>query len=431
MQFSGTEEIGAPRATVWAFLMDPNQVGSCGPGVQSIEVVDDDHFNARAKVGVGFITATFNVNMTFVERVPLERARISARGQAPGSAVDAVGEMNLKDDGKGGTIMDWSADVNISGTLASVGARLIEGTAHKLIGQTFSCIKTKLHEQVASGEAAALEVAAPEAAVAAAEAPAAAGVEGPAAAEAAPPAAPAPSRVEARPAAAAVAAPRTGALEYLVHVAGPAMTNVYVIADPETREAVAIDTAQPCLDWLTGELESRNWNLKLIITTHGHWDHIGHTAAVQEWSRKADKAGHGAAIAVHGADRTRLTSPLSKLAPFDIAPVVPSVDLTDGDRIVFGSIELEVLHTPGHTDGSVCLMTGSGGVLFSGDTLFAGGWGRVDLPGGSPDKMVESLRRLHGLADQVRVFPGHGRSTAIGRERPWLDVVVEGNKLLA
>ena len=98
MQFSGTEEIAAPRETVWAFLMDPNKVGSCGPGVQSIEVVDDDHFNARAKVGVGFITATFNVNMTFVERVPLERARISARGQAPGSAVDAIGEMNLRDE---------------------------------------------------------------------------------------------------------------------------------------------------------------------------------------------------------------------------------------------------------------------------------------------------------------------------------------------
>ena len=83
MQFSGTEEIAAPREAVWAFLMDPHKVGSCGPGVQSIEVVDDEHFNARAKVGVGFITATFNVNMTFVERVPLERARdLGARSGA-------------------------------------------------------------------------------------------------------------------------------------------------------------------------------------------------------------------------------------------------------------------------------------------------------------------------------------------------------------
>ena len=144
MLFSGTEEIAAPRQKVWDFLMDPNQVGSCGPGVQSIEVVDDDHFKARAKVGVGFITATFNVNMTFVERVPLERATIEARGQAPGSAVDALGEMHLSDGDEGGTKMEWSANVNISGTLASVGARLIEGTSRKLIGQTFGCIKSKI-----------------------------------------------------------------------------------------------------------------------------------------------------------------------------------------------------------------------------------------------------------------------------------------------
>ena len=113
MHFSGTEEIAAPRQKVWDFLMNPDAVGSCGPGVQSIEVVDADHFNARAKVGVGFINATFNVHMTFVERVPLERAKIEARGQAPGSAVDAVGEMTLSDGLNDGTKMEWSANVNI------------------------------------------------------------------------------------------------------------------------------------------------------------------------------------------------------------------------------------------------------------------------------------------------------------------------------
>src|SRR5690242_21579376 len=109
MQFQGTEQIAAPRERVWEFLLDPNQVGSCGPGVQSIDVVDEDHFNARAKVGVGFITATFNVQMTFIERDEPNRARIQARGQAPGSAVDAIGEMNLADGANGGTRMDWSA----------------------------------------------------------------------------------------------------------------------------------------------------------------------------------------------------------------------------------------------------------------------------------------------------------------------------------
>lgn len=144
MQFSGTVEIAAPRDRVWAFLMDPDQVGSCGPGVESIEVVDADHFKAKAKVGVGFISARFNVDMTIAERAEPERAVIKAHGQAPGSAADAVATMVLAGPAEGPTRMDWSADVTISGTLASVGARMIEGTANKMIGQTFDCIRAKL-----------------------------------------------------------------------------------------------------------------------------------------------------------------------------------------------------------------------------------------------------------------------------------------------
>jgi carbon monoxide dehydrogenase subunit G len=144
MQFSGTVDIKAPRAKVWAFLIDPNEVGSCGPGVESIEIVDDTHFRAKAKVGIGFISARFVVDMTMAELEEPDRAVIKAHGQAPGSAVDATGTMALKDGPDNGTTMDWSADVTISGTLASVGARLIEGTANKMIGQTFDCIRVRL-----------------------------------------------------------------------------------------------------------------------------------------------------------------------------------------------------------------------------------------------------------------------------------------------
>ena len=144
MQFKGTVEIAAPRARVWAFLMDPNQVGPCGPGVESIEVVDEDHFKARAKVGIGFISAKFNVDMTVAERTEPDLAVLKAHGQAPGSAVDATANMSLSGPAEGPTTMDWSADVLIAGTLASVGARLIEGTANKMIGQTFDCIRSKL-----------------------------------------------------------------------------------------------------------------------------------------------------------------------------------------------------------------------------------------------------------------------------------------------
>jgi carbon monoxide dehydrogenase subunit G len=144
MQFSGTVQIAAPRDRVWAFLMDPNQVGSCGPGVESIDVVDDDHFKAKAKVGIGFISARFVVDMTVAERQEPELAVLKAHGQAPGSAVDASANMRLSGSPEGPTTMDWSADVAIAGTIASVGARLIEGTANKMIGQTFDCIRTKL-----------------------------------------------------------------------------------------------------------------------------------------------------------------------------------------------------------------------------------------------------------------------------------------------
>lgn len=144
MHFEGSVEIAAPRDRVWAFVIDPDQVGQCGPGVESIEVIDDTHFKATAKVGIGFISARFVVNMEFAELTAPDRATIKAHGQAPGSAVDADAEMRLSDGANGGTVMDWVADVNIAGTLASVGARLIEGTANKMIGQTFECMKTKL-----------------------------------------------------------------------------------------------------------------------------------------------------------------------------------------------------------------------------------------------------------------------------------------------
>ena len=144
MHFEGSVAINAPREKVWAFVIDPDQVGQCGPGVEKIEVIDETHFKATAKVGIGFISARFNVNMELAETDPPDRALIKAHGQAPGSAVDATAQMNLSDGEDGGTVMDWWADVNLSGTLASVGARMIEGTANKMIGQTFSCMKTKL-----------------------------------------------------------------------------------------------------------------------------------------------------------------------------------------------------------------------------------------------------------------------------------------------
>ncbi|MEA2622487.1 MAG: uncharacterized protein QOH61_1397 [Chloroflexota bacterium] len=144
MHFAGTARIRAPRDEVWAFVIDPQKVAACGPGVESVEVIDATHFKAIAKVGVGYISARFTVNLELAEQTAPERAVVKGRGQAPGSAVDGVGTIELREDPDGGTVMDWQADVTISGMLASVGARLIEGTADKLIGQTFACFQTKL-----------------------------------------------------------------------------------------------------------------------------------------------------------------------------------------------------------------------------------------------------------------------------------------------
>ena len=147
MHFEGSVPIRASREKVWEFVIDPDQVGQCGPGVEKIEVVDDTHFKATAKVGIGFISARFNVDMTFAELVAPDKAVIKAHGQAPGSAVDADAVMTLSDGPDGATVMDWSADVNIAGTLAGVGARMIEGTANKMIGQTFDCMRSKLEAE--------------------------------------------------------------------------------------------------------------------------------------------------------------------------------------------------------------------------------------------------------------------------------------------
>ncbi len=211
-------------------------------------------------------------------------------------------------------------------------------------------------------------------------------------------------------------------MERLQRVVGPLATNVHVLADPRSREAIAIDTATPCLAWITDELAARDWTLKLIVSSHGHWDHIGDNAAVAQHT--------GADVGAHPLDHDRLIHP-STSAPFDIPPSVPAVDLAEDGEVRFGAIRLRVLHTPGHTEGSVCLYEPDEGLLFSGDTLFPGGWGRVDLPGGDPDAMVASLGRFLDLEDGVHVFPGHGPETTIGRERAWLELVRDQRRLLA
>jgi glyoxylase-like metal-dependent hydrolase (beta-lactamase superfamily II) len=218
-------------------------------------------------------------------------------------------------------------------------------------------------------------------------------------------------------------------MELVIRPIGPLQTNVCLVGDPRTREAIVIDGAIPGLPWVVDELKRHHWRLLLIVSTHGHWDHTGENAALQAWSREQAADAVGARIAAHHADWHHLTDPRPLYAPFPIPPCVPAVELAEGGVIRFGDVQLDVLHTPGHTEGSVCLVAGDDGVLFSGDTLFAGGWGRVDLPGGDAVAMADSLARLAGLEGHLRVVPGHGRETTLAREQPWLELIARERRL--
>jgi uncharacterized protein len=144
MEFSGTQTVAAPIEKVWAFLMDVNNVAACAPGFQSLEVLEDERWKAVVAVGVGAVKAKFTLDITRPEMQEPEHMTMKGRGKAPGSAVDLHGDMHLTSLESGETLMDWKATVTVSGTIASVGARLLHGTAERLTGQFFDCLKTKL-----------------------------------------------------------------------------------------------------------------------------------------------------------------------------------------------------------------------------------------------------------------------------------------------
>jgi carbon monoxide dehydrogenase subunit G len=146
MRFSGTVEIKAPRDRVWAFVDDPHQVASCAPGVESVEVHPDGTVTAHAKVAIGPIGFRFDAAGEYTARVEGEHASVRGRAKAPGTAVDGTAQMRLTDI-EDGTRMDWEADVQFSGTIANLGARLIQGTANRLIAQGFACVKSKLEAE--------------------------------------------------------------------------------------------------------------------------------------------------------------------------------------------------------------------------------------------------------------------------------------------
>ncbi|VBB06039.1 metallo-beta-lactamase [Lucifera butyrica] len=187
-------------------------------------------------------------------------------------------------------------------------------------------------------------------------------------------------------------------------------TNCYIAYCEQTRQAAVIDpggNAAQILDILAGQ----KLQVKLIINTHGHVDHIAANGEVQNAT--------GAAVLIHPRDAGMLTNPQQNLSSFIGGEVVlkPADRLiNDGDIIPVGNTELTVLHTPGHTPGGICLKGDD--LLFSGDTLFAESIGRTDFPGGSYQQLITAIQeKLMVLPDGMKVLPGHGPETTIGWER--------------
>ncbi len=145
MHFEGTFNVKAPKDKVFGVLMDPNQISQCMPDLQKLEIKSPDDFTALIKAGVSFIRGDFNMHFTVVEKSPPTHAKLVAHGTGIGSTVDMDTLMDLSDGPDGGTSMKWSAEAKIGGRIASLGQRLMEGQAEKIIKQLFSCLEGKLN----------------------------------------------------------------------------------------------------------------------------------------------------------------------------------------------------------------------------------------------------------------------------------------------
>lgn len=199
----------------------------------------------------------------------------------------------------------------------------------------------------------------------------------------------------------------------------PLETNCYLIADTLAGDGLIIDAPKQVAEPLLAFTTTLGITVQGIICTHGHWDH---SMGLPELL-----AVFPVPVACHAMDAHLLEHPTFEPFSFSIplTPVTPNRLLAEGDEIAVGAARFTILHTPGHTPGGICLYCAEEQLLFSGDTLFQGTYGRIDFPGGDMEAMITSLQRLRALPAATRVFPGHGPETTIGQERGWLTHIEE------
>ncbi|MEN2986494.1 MAG: MBL fold metallo-hydrolase [Thermodesulfovibrionaceae bacterium] len=187
---------------------------------------------------------------------------------------------------------------------------------------------------------------------------------------------------------------------------GPLFVNCYIVYDENTKQAVVIDPGDEP-DLIVDFIKEENLSVKYIICTHGHFDHIGSVKELKEET--------GAKIALHEKDLEvyrNSTYVAKEFFGIDIEPQPePEILLKDGEVIEVSNFQLKILHTPGHSPGSISIYCNN--YLFTGDTLFAGSVGRTDLIGGSIEKLLSSLKKIAELPPKTVVFPGHGPNTKI------------------
>jgi glyoxylase-like metal-dependent hydrolase (beta-lactamase superfamily II) len=202
---------------------------------------------------------------------------------------------------------------------------------------------------------------------------------------------------------------------------GPWETNAYLVWDGRSTDALVLDPGMGAAAPLMERAGANGLRLHLIANSHGHIDHIFDNAPLMRAS--------GAPVAIHPDDTHRLDG--RNNYGFEVEAVTATHELRDGEQLRIGDLVLDILHTPGHTEGSVCLYEEGRGLLLSGDVLFAGSYGRTDLAGGNDEQMVASLARLaREIPGGVRVLPGHGAETTIGRELHWMRRIAEAGRLL-
>jgi glyoxylase-like metal-dependent hydrolase (beta-lactamase superfamily II) len=201
------------------------------------------------------------------------------------------------------------------------------------------------------------------------------------------------------------------AIQVLTLPLGPIQTNCYIVADETTNAAVVIDPGEEAPRVLA-VLEPRGWQLRYVLLTHAHFDHIGGVAGIIEATK--------APLALHP-----LELPLLRVqggaAMFGvrIRPCPPPDILIEAGQVIeAGGLKFEVLFVPGHTPGHVAFYCAQAGAVFSGDVLFQGGIGRTDFPGSSYPVLMDSIKRvLFTLPDETMVYSGHGPATSLGEEK--------------